>query len=127
MDILGNIIDIALAILLIGAIVFGLRYGGYIISRLISFTQKSIDKSKYPVLSLTFPFGCLKYGDLIEIKDIGTCKYLGKHNGKYYIESVSHAYSFDGEAFLYADKSYIEQNAVRLMNSHCIKWELNKS
>lgn len=124
---MNGLIDVALALLLVGAIVFGVRYGGYGISRLIGKVKKSVNKGKYPVLSLTFPFKCLKYGDLIEIKDIGACKYLGKRDGKYYIESVSHAASFNGDPYLYADKSYIEQNAIKLMNAHCTKWELNNS
>ena len=127
MDIIDKVIDVALAILLIGAIVLVVKYGGYGISRMTGNLKKLIYKGKYPVQSLTFPFKCLKYGDLIEVKDIGACKYLGKRDGKYYIESVSHAASFNGDPYLYADKAYIEQNAIKLMNAHCTKWELNNS
>lgn len=123
MTLTDKLIDVILALLLVGAIVAIVRFGGYGISQMITKIKKMIFGGKYPIQSSSFPFDHLKFGNLVEIKDVGTCKFLGKRDGKYYIETTTSTASFDGEPYYYADKSFIEQNATKLMSSNGIKWE----
>lgn len=120
---IDSMIDVALAILIIGVLVFLVRYGGYGISNMMYKIKKKSYDRKYPIQSSKFPLRCLKYGDQIELKDIGIYKYLGKQENKYYIESVSSDGSNKDLPYIYADEFYLDQNAVKLMNKYCTKWE----
>lgn len=117
-----SIIDSLLAILMMSVIVAIVKYGGYVISLVFKRFRTGILNKKYPVLSESFPFSILRTGDVIVIKPDIEATYQAKRNGKYYLEST-HGAPFEGEAYLYADRSYLERNGILIRNDRVIKWK----
>ncbi len=118
---MDSLIDRLLAVICLSFIIAIIKYGGGIISQLISKLRMWYYGRKYPQYSKTLPIRELKFGNIVRIKSKGLCKYHGKQNGLYYIEALE-GYPFDGNSYYYAEENYLRENCDQLSNDKIIKW-----
>ncbi len=119
---IDKMIDAALAVLFVSILLCVLKWGSFIASIIIRKIKPWIYSRKYPINSDTFPIKALKFGDLLEVKGVGTCKYQGKQEGKFYIEAL-HGKPFDSHSYLYADEDYFIRNCTMLSKGNIVKWQ----
>lgn len=115
-------VDTLLAILFVSIIVVIIKWGGAFLSFGWKKGRKKILDAKYPLQTDVFPIKALKFGDEMEIKDLGTCKFQGKNGDKYYIESTNGHFT-NGLSYMYVDKDFLNSNCIRLFTKHVTKWQ----
>lgn len=118
-------IEMALAILILSAIIILFKYGVGVIgvgyNRLISWMQSM----RYPISSDTVPIKAMSFGDVVILNDVTDCRYYGIKNGKHYLEAVK-GEPFAGGSFVYADESFLADNVTMIRNRRVTKWKREK-
>lgn len=115
-------IDTLLTVFLVSIIMIIIKWGGAFLSYGWKRGREKMLETKYPLKTDVFPIKALAFGDEMEIKDLGTCKFQGKDKDKYYIESTEGDFS-NKLSYMYVDKDFLMSNCIRLFTKHVTKWE----
>lgn len=115
-------LDTILAILLIGLVVFSLKFIGALIEKCYKHFSSKRFNSAYPIISPEFPIHELNMGDCISLQGTDGLQYRAKRDGKYYFECISDN-TIDGSSYIWIDKDSIMEKATKLYNKKGLKWE----
>lgn len=118
---IDKMIEVALAVLMVGVIIAIVKLGGFAASVGVSKIKKSHNDRKYPITSLEFPINALSMMDKVTLENIGVSEYQGKSNGRYFI-AFPKGIEIDGNTYKYFSADELRKSAIELSNDKVVKW-----
>lgn len=115
------IIDSAIAILLIGCVIFVVKYAGAMIEVL----SKKFRGKKYPLKKDVISPSDLKRNDIVTLVNYGECCYDGYYDGAYlfYPVNAKPVNAKPDDEYIRLNKSQIREMTTKVMGKGFLKWE----
>ena len=114
-----KIIDGAIAIFLLGIVIFTVKYAG----AMIEILSAKLKKRKYPLKKSAISPSDLKKNDIVTLTNYGDCQYDGYYDGAHLFYPVDDDTASKCDGYIRLNKSQIRDLATKVMTKDFLKWE----
>ena len=116
---MDKIIDIVIAIFLLGIVIFTVKYAG----AMIEILSAKLRNRKYPLKKSVISPSDLKRNDIVTLTNYGDCQYDGYYGGAHLFYPVDDDAASKCDGYIRLNKSQISDLATKVMTKDFLKWE----